>query len=59
MTVKKMQEDDLELLKFSLKWLRFTLFGEGDLKIKAGVRKKPEKKPSAGAKAKTRAGKKP
>lgn len=38
-TVKKMREDDLELLKFSLKWLRFTLFGEGDIKVKKGAKK--------------------
>lgn len=37
--VEKLREDELELLKFSLRWLRFTLFGEGDIKIREGTRK--------------------
>ena len=34
---ERLRGDELELLKFSLKWLRFTLFGEGDIKIRAGA----------------------
>ena len=43
--VEKIRADDLELLKFSLKWLRFLLFGEGDLKIRADVKARAEKLP--------------
>jgi len=32
--IEKIREDELELLKFSLKWLRFTMFGEGDFKVR-------------------------
>ena len=32
--VTRIKDDELELLKFSLKWLRFTMFGEGDFKVK-------------------------
>lgn len=31
--VETIRNDELELLKFSLKWLRFTMFGEGDYVI--------------------------
>ena len=31
--VEKIRTDELELLKFALKWLRFALFGEGDFKV--------------------------
>lgn len=37
--VEKIQEDDLELLKFSLSWLRFTMYGEGDFKVREDARK--------------------
>jgi len=36
--VKKIKEDELELLKFSLKWLRFTMYGEGDFKVNEEAR---------------------
>ncbi len=29
----RIKEDELELLKFSLKWLLFTMYGEGDFKV--------------------------
>ncbi len=32
--IEKIREDELELLKFSLKWLRFTMFGEGDFMVR-------------------------
>ncbi|MFA4827839.1 MAG: YkgJ family cysteine cluster protein [Thermodesulfovibrionales bacterium] len=38
--VKRIKEDDIELLKFSLSWLRFTMYGEGDFKVKEEARKK-------------------
>ena len=38
--IEKMKEDDLELLKFGYKWLRFTLFGEKTMTIKDEVVKK-------------------
>ncbi len=38
--IEKIKTDELELLKFSLAWLRFTLFGEGDIKVKEGARGK-------------------
>jgi len=36
--VQKMQEDEIELLKFSLSWLRFTMFGEGDFTVNEDAR---------------------
>ena len=32
--IKEIRDDELSLLKFAQKWLRFTLFGEGDFKFK-------------------------
>lgn len=32
--IKEIRDDELALLKFAQKWLRFTLFGEGDFKFK-------------------------
>jgi Fe-S-cluster containining protein len=32
-TITKMEKDDVELLKFGFKWLRFSLFGEKTLKV--------------------------
>ncbi len=43
-TLKKLAEDELELLKFSLKWLRFVTFGEGDFKVDQDVRQKAKEK---------------
>ena len=31
------QDDEIELLKFGLKWLKWLLFKEGDFKLKPGV----------------------
>ncbi len=39
-TVSRIKEDELELLKFSLRWLRFTMFGEGDFKVNESARQK-------------------
>jgi len=36
--VTKIKEDELELLKFSLRWLRFVMYGEGDFKVKEEAR---------------------
>ncbi|MFC1861494.1 YkgJ family cysteine cluster protein [Chloroflexota bacterium] len=43
-TIKKMETDDEELLDFSARWLRFSLFGENTVKVKDEVlaRKKKE-----------------
>lgn len=38
--VENLKKNDLELLKFSLKWLRFTMFGEGDFKVGDEARRK-------------------
>ena len=38
--MEKIRTDELELLKFSLKWLRFTMFGEGDIKVREGAKAK-------------------
>ncbi|MEW6108152.1 MAG: YkgJ family cysteine cluster protein [Nitrospirota bacterium] len=53
--LKKIKEDELELLKFSLKWLRFTMFGEGDLKVKDEARKKALERQRAAVEAKKKA----
>jgi Fe-S-cluster containining protein len=37
--VEKIKSDELELLKFSLKWLRYAMFGEGDFKVNAEAKK--------------------
>jgi Fe-S-cluster containining protein len=42
--IERIKEDELELLKFSLSWLRFTLFGEGDFKIKDEAQKKAQER---------------
>lgn len=49
--ISKIKEDDLELLKFSLKWLRFTMFGEGDFKVKDEARQKAKDRQVAVAEA--------
>jgi Fe-S-cluster containining protein len=36
-TVSKIQSDDVELLKFGFKWLRFSLFGEKTMSIRQDV----------------------
>jgi Fe-S-cluster containining protein len=52
--VKKIKEDELELLKFSLKWLRFTMFGEGDFKVKDEARQQARERQKKAAAAKLR-----
>ena len=49
--VEKIKEDELELLRFSLKWLRFVMFGEGDFKVSDAARKAARKRMSEKAKA--------
>lgn len=48
-TIARIKDDELELLKFSLKWLRFTMFGEGDFKIKQSARRRAQEKQKAAA----------
>jgi Fe-S-cluster containining protein len=36
-TRNRIEKDDVELLKFGFKWLRFALFGEGTMQIKTDV----------------------
>ena len=38
--IEKMKEDDVELLKFGFKWLRFSLFGEKTLELRENYMKK-------------------
>ncbi len=45
--IQIIQEDEIELLKFSLSWLRFTLFGEGGFIVNEEARKQAQKKLSA------------
>lgn len=42
--LKKLAEDELELLKFSLKWLRFVTFNEGDFTVDQEARQKAKEK---------------
>lgn len=41
--VKKIKEDDVELMRFAVKWLRFSLFGENTLEIDNEILKKKGK----------------
>jgi Fe-S-cluster containining protein len=52
--VEKIGNDELELLKFSLKWLRFTMFGEGDFKVKDEARRLAKERQKAAAVEKAR-----
>jgi Fe-S-cluster containining protein len=52
--VKKIRDDELELLKFSLKWLRFTMFGEGDFKVRDDARQLARERQKKAAVAKLR-----
>jgi Fe-S-cluster containining protein len=54
-TIKKIKEDELELLKFSLKWLRFTMFAEGDFKVKAEASQRAIERKIAAEKEKIKA----
>ena len=42
--VEKLMTNELEFLKFSLKWLRFAMFGEGDFKVDEEARKRAKEK---------------
>jgi triphosphoribosyl-dephospho-CoA synthetase len=42
-----MQEDEIELLKLSLSWLRFTMFGEGDFTVHEDARRQAQEKLAA------------
>jgi len=42
--IEKLKQDELELLKFSLSWLRFTLYGEGDFKVREEARKQAKER---------------
>ena len=53
--VEKIKGDDLELLKFSLKWLRFAMFGEGGFKVTDTARRTARKRMSEKAKAEAEA----
>jgi Fe-S-cluster containining protein len=48
--VQEIQEDEIELLKFSLSWLRFTMFGEGDFTVNENARKQAQEKHMAALK---------
>jgi len=50
--VAKIKEDELELLKFSLKWLRFTMYGEGDFKVNEEARQSAKARQAVKAKEK-------
>ena len=52
--VEKIKGDELALLKFSLKWLRFTMFGEGDFKVKDEARQLAKERQKAAALEKAR-----
>ncbi len=54
MTVERIKGDDLELLKFSLKWLRYTMFGEGDFKVREEARQQARDRQKAAAEARLR-----
>ncbi len=42
--LEKIMADELEFLKFSLKWLRFVMFDEGDFKVNLEERKRAKEK---------------
>jgi Fe-S-cluster containining protein len=52
--VEKIKGDELELLKFALKWLRFTMFGEGDFMVKDDAKKRAKERQKAAALEKAR-----
>ncbi len=45
--IKRIQEDEIELLKFSLAWLRHTMFGEGDFAVNEEARKQAQERLAA------------
>jgi hypothetical protein len=54
--VEEIKNDELALLKFSLKWLRYAMFGEGDFKVNDDAKKRARErqKTAAAEKAKLR-----
>jgi len=42
--LEKIRTDELELLKFSMAWLRFTLFGEGDFRVREDAKQRAEER---------------
>jgi hypothetical protein len=38
-TLNRIKDDEIELLKFGLTWLKWLLFKEGDFKLKADAEK--------------------
>jgi Fe-S-cluster containining protein len=53
--VERIKEDELALLRFSLEWLRFTMFGEGDFKIKDEAQQKARDRMKAAIQEKIKA----
>jgi len=49
--VQKIKDDEIELLKFALSWLRYTLYGEGDFKVREEARKEAQARRMAQFKA--------
>lgn len=49
--IERIRKNELELLKFSLKWLRFTMFGEGDFKVTDEARRRARKRTATRMKA--------
>ncbi len=47
--VEKIKSDELELLKFSLRWLRYAMFGEGDFKVNTEAKKRAVERQKAAA----------
>jgi Fe-S-cluster containining protein len=47
--VEKIKTDELELLKFSLRWLRYAMFGEGDFKVNDEAKKRARERQKAAA----------
>jgi hypothetical protein len=50
--VTRIKDDELELLKFSLKWLRFTMYGEGDFKVTEEARQSARERQAVKAREK-------
>jgi hypothetical protein len=47
--VEKIKNDEIELLKFSLRWLRFAMFGEGDFTVHDEAKKRARERQKAAA----------
>lgn len=52
--INQIKEDELELLTFSLKWLRFTMYGEGDFTVNEKARQTAKERQAEKAKEKMR-----